>query len=208
MDRYEEAATCRDASLMYLTNGECHQKNLSGFPRINWKCSKFPKAVESFKQEVISYNAAENIFLARDGYLERMGRQPRNEHTLKPHEEISFGVLASEASEQHDGPIIVGMEEWAGTLHFRKSNILLSAPAGYGKSHVIKNVLRSALERQYGKRLVWITASIGLTALAFDGVTIHGAAGLKRGTGLAQDLVNEIKSSIRNWWRHVKANCH
>lgn len=85
----------------------------------------------------------------------------------------------------------------------RGNNILLSAPAGFGKSHVITNVLRPALEKQYGKKLVWITASTGLAALALEGATIHSAAGVKRGNGLARDIVNEMKLGVRERWRLV-----
>ena len=57
----------------------------------------------------------------------------------------------------------------------------VAAPAGFGKTHVIQNVLRTAWERVHGKNGVWVTASTGLAALALEGVTIHSAAGLKRG---------------------------
>ena len=203
LDRYEDAATCRDAALLFLTNGRCRAKNLSGMPCADWEVAKHTKAVQEFKFEVKEYNAAEHVFLAHDGYLERMERRPARERTLKPHERIRFGVAESELIERADAHIKV--QEWAESVHVRKNNILLSAPAGYGKSHVIKNVLRPALEKQYGKKGVWVTASTGLAALALEGVTIHSAAGLKRGNGKAQDIVNGMKAAVKNRWRLVKA---
>lgn len=79
---------------------------------------------------------------------------------------------------------------WAGGLHARRENVLLSTPAGFGKSHVIKNVLKPVLERMYGEKGEWITASTGLAALAVDDTTIHSMGGLQRGEGLADGLIN------------------
>ena len=54
-------------------------------------------------------------------------------------------------------------------------------------THVIQYVLRAALEKEHIKTGVWVTASTGLAALALEGVTIHGATGLKRGNQKAKD---------------------
>ena len=161
-DKPEEAASSRDASIMFLTAGRCRQINLSGLPCPDWEVAKRTKAVQDFKKEVIDYNAAENVFLVRDGYLERMGRKPCATRVLAPDERILFGVAESELTERFDVPI--GLEEWAESVPTRKRNILLSAPAGCGKTHIIQHVLKRVLEERYGRKGLWVTASTGLAA--------------------------------------------
>ena len=100
---------------------------------------------------------------------------------------------------------VVRCEVWAEAVCMRTENVLLSAPAGFGKTHVIQNVLKAALEKVHGKNAVWVTASTGLAALALEGVTIHSAAGLKRGNLQAKDLVHEMKATVKNRWRTVRA---
>ena len=90
--RHEEATTCRDAAMMYLTDGRCREKNLSGMPCVDWDSFKHTKPVKDFKLEVKEYNAAENTFLAHDGFLDRMDRKVASARMLKPHERIRFGV--------------------------------------------------------------------------------------------------------------------
>ena len=53
--------------------------------------------------EVKEYNAAENTFLAHDGYLGRMRRKRAGERMLKPHERIRFGVAETELTERGSG---------------------------------------------------------------------------------------------------------
>ncbi len=81
---------------------------------------------------------------------------------------------------------------------------MLSAPTGFGKSHIIKNVLKPVLEQMYGKKGVWITASTGLAALAVDGTTIHSMGGLQRGKGRADGLISQMRAGVRDRWRFVK----
>ena len=201
--RHEEATTCRDAAMMYLTDGRCREKNLSGMPCVDWDSFKHTRPVKDFKLEVKEYNAAENTFLAHDGFLDRMDRKAASARMLKPHERIRFGVAETELTERLDD--VIKCEEWAESIHTRRENILLSAPAGYGKTYVIQTVLRPVLEKQYGKKGVWVTASTGLAALALDGVTIHSASGLKRGNKKAQDVVNEMKGAVKARWQSVRA---
>ena len=203
-DKPEEAASSRDASIMFLTAGRCRHKKLFGLPCPDWEVAKRTKAVQDFRKEVIDYNAAENVFLVREGYLQRVGRKPGATRVLASDERILFGVAESELTERFDVPI--GLEEWAESVPMRKRNILLSAPAGYGKTHIIQHVLKRVLEERYGKKGLWVIASTGLAALALGGVTIHSAAGLKRGNKkIVQDLVDEMKATVKARWRLVKA---
>ena len=137
------------------------------------------KAVRQFQAEIKEDNAAENIFFLEDGYLVRMNRKVAHERVVEAHERIRYGTAESELSERFDAPN--RCEEWAKTVHVQKQDILLSAPAGYGKTHVIQHLLREPLEKEYGKKGVWVTASTGLAASALGGVTIHSAAGMQLG---------------------------
>lgn len=119
-------------------------------------------------------------------------------------ESISFDA-AEPVCDDAIADVVQRCEEWVDAVAACTENILLSAPAGFGKTHVIQNVLRAALERVHAKNGVWVTASTGLAALALEGVTIHSAAGLKRGNLNAKDLVREMKAAVKNRWRTVKA---
>ena len=198
-----EAAICRVAALLLLTDGRCQEKHLSGKTCVGWQTSMQMRSVREFKLEVKDYNAAKNTFLAHDGWWARIGCKAAWVTTLKPHERIRFGLAEVELTERVDA--MMNCEEWAERIPACKDNILLSAPAGYGEMHVIQHVSRGIPEKQYGKKGVWVTASTGLVALVLEGVTIHSASGLKRGNKKAQDLVNEMKSAVKSRWHSVKA---
>ena len=187
---YEEAARCRDAAFLFISGGRCRDRHLSGLSYDNWEIASHTKGVRQFQSEMKEYNAAENIFLLADGYLERMNRKIAHERVVEPYERIRFGTAESDLSERLDAPI--RCEEWAKSVHVRRQNILLSAPAGCGKTHVIQHFLREPLEKEYGKKGVWVTASTGLAASALGGVTIHSAAGMQLGNKRAQDLADEM----------------
>ena len=202
---YEEAVRRRDAAIMYLTDGRCRESTLSGMSRVDWGPATQTAAIIKFKTQVKDYNAAQDTFFAHDDFLVNMKRKPHGkDRILEPDEIIRFGVPEPISTECADEPPLK-CKEWAESIHVCRRNILLSAPAGYGKTHVIRNVLRAALQKEYGKDGVWVTASTGLAALALEGVTIHSAAGLKRGNKKAQELVNEMKAAVIKRWRLVRA---
>ena len=206
MDTRMAAAHCRDAAIMHLTDGRCLEKNLSGMPCENWRMAEHTKPVCEFHALILDYDAAEDVYLARDDYLAIWNdRKVHGEdRVLAEGECISFGGPEA-ASTQAVDDTVVRCQDWGDAVGTCTDNILLSAPAGFGKTHVIQNVLRAALEKAHGKNGVWVTASTGLAALALEGVTIHSAAGLTRGNQKAKDLVHEMKATVKNRWKTVRA---
>lgn len=98
---------------------------------------------------MIAYSAQENVFLAEAGYLERIRR--RVSHTRKELKApIRFGAV-----ENSEADLVGGIEKppkvgiWAEGLHARRENILLSAPAGFGKSHIMKLTLLTSKLTQH-----------------------------------------------------------
>ena len=202
---YEEAVRRHDAAMMYLTDGCCRESILSGMSRADWGPATQAAAIVKFKTQVKDCNAAKDTFLAHDEYLVNMKCKPHGkDRILEPDEMIRFGVPEPILTEFAGEPPLK-CKEWAESMHVCRRNILLSAPTGYGKTHVIGNVLRAALEKEYGKDGVWVTVSTGLAALALEGVTFQSAAGLKRGNKKAQELVNEMKADVKKRWRLVRA---
>lgn len=68
-DSRAAAARCRDEAIMYLTAGRCLEGNLSGMPCENWRVAMHTKPINEFKKLILDYNAAEDVYLARDDYL-------------------------------------------------------------------------------------------------------------------------------------------
>ena len=197
VDTYVAAATCLDAALVFLTDGRCRAKNLTGFPCIDAMEAMQSKGVRDFKTEVVDYNAGAHVFLAHVGFLVRIDRKIVRERTLKAHEQIRFSC------DEPGAPL--GCRDWAESIHQRNRNIMLSAPAGFGKSHLIRNVLRPVLEKAFGPQGLWVNASTGLAASALEGVTIHSAAGLQWGHMKAEAVKRGMSTSAKARWRHVKA---
>ena len=88
----------------------------------------------------------------------------------------------------------------------RKDNILLNTPGGFGKSVFSQLVIKLALPSMHSAREVWVTGTIGATAasLGQGGATIHSKAGVGRGRGMAQVLVQQMKQAPKDRWKHVK----
>ena len=190
----------------HILNGRrCLEKNLSGMPCENWTVAKQTKPVVEFRNLLLDYNAAEDIYLAPDDYLGRWNNRKVHgeDRFLDPGESIPFGDEDPGSTERGHDPA-VRCEEWVDSVCTCQDNILLSAPAGFGKTHVIQNALIPALQRVHGKSGVWVTASTGIAALALEGVTIHSAAGVRRANLKAKDLVREMKAAVRTRWQKVK----
>ena len=96
---------------------------------------------------------------------------------------------------------------WVADLVKHGYNAMCNAPAGYGKTKLIKKLLRPALRNKHKKEsTIWITASTSLAALAIDGTTIHSAAGLQRGNGTVEKIVEDImkRPRIVKRWRGIR----
>ena len=125
-----------------------------------------------------------------------------------------FYVTTFEASSAMDGDCLCarqvpGLGE---SIKLRNRNMMLSAPAGFGKSHIIRNVLRPRLERALCPQGLWVTALTGLAAVTLVGVTIQSAssqAGRRRhpqtlGTESplkyeSQHIANHMALAIASW---------
>ena len=95
--------------------------------------------------------------------------------------------------------------KWAKSLVASGQNVMVNAPAGYGKSHLITNVLKAKLYAVHKRKgTVWMTASTSLSALAIDGTTIHSAASLQRGLGDVQQLIRAMGTRQKQRWADVK----
>lgn len=67
-------------------------------------------------------------------------------------------------------------------------NIFLTAPGGFGKSHLLNN-LRSAIPDR-----ITVTATTGVAALGVNGATLHSTLGLGLGKKSVKDLVQHLNS--------------
>lgn len=89
-------------------------------------------------------------------------------------------------------------------LRYKSRNIFLSAPGGYGKTHILTNALRPVLEDRYGETEMWVTATTGIAAIDIEGYTIHSQSSLQRGYGAAISLIEDMKLVQKNRWLKVK----
>ncbi len=88
---------------------------------------------------------------------------------------------------------------------YQETNLYLSAPAGYGKTHLLRKTIIPALRERYKKKChVWITATTGVAARAIDGDTIHSAAGMGRFAGSASYLREKMSKTAVQRWQSVK----
>ncbi len=102
VDDYKHAAALRDAALLFLTDDLCPEKHLLRVLELPMESVQHIKAVSDFKEEVLAYNATENAFLAKEGYLTRMRRKVA--HTRKELKvPIRFGVLQNSEADLAGG---------------------------------------------------------------------------------------------------------
>lgn len=83
------------------------------------------------------------------------------------------------------------------------NNVLITGPAGTGKTFLLNHLIAWAKEK-YGRTRVGITATTGKAADAISGSTIHSFTGIGLGTGTVNDLYKSIKSKnkkkkLDNW---------
>ncbi len=90
------------------------------------------------------------------------------------------------------------------TLMHTSQNIFLSAPAGSGKTALLKSVVLPRLQNRYGRGAVWVTATTGVAARHIDGVTIHSAAGVGRFEGTPEAMVRNMVATARARWKTVQ----
>lgn len=178
--------------------------------------------IHKFKDVMLGYSPATHKFLVKDDYQSVMGRsKPEYKSKLvRPVKFMAYDRNAGKNAEKNaqvneadkaQGQEKVGEQVKWSMLQFRRyiqersRNIYLSAPAGYGKTDIVKHVVVPELRRRYGARGTWVTASTGIAATSIAGITFHSQSGLQRGYGSASRLIKEMNKSARNRWRHVQA---
>lgn len=84
------------------------------------------------------------------------------------------------------------------------ANIFLSAPAGYGKTHLLRTVVLPLVQQRYKKQGIWLTATTGVAACAIDGTTIHSASGMGRFAGGVEGIIERMTARARQRWSKVR----
>ena len=204
----KDAARMRDAALLTMTARRCNQEHLSGLAEFDLDKVNHVRAIKKMVPEIMDYNRQEHVFLCKTDFLERVGVPKRlgSFTTAVPFGQASRNVPAGAATLPTASTRRLDLNQFGYTLRKSQCNVMLNAPAGYGKSHVIKTVMRPLLERCYQKKGVWFTASTGLTAVALgpNASTLHSMAGIGRGTGTAYDLFQAMPAKAQSRWRDVK----
>ena len=91
------------------------------------------------------------------------------------------------------------MHQFLKVLSIDNCNIMLNAPAGYGKTHLLKSRIWPALKKRYKAKGLMMASSTGTTALALGpgANTIHSLAGVGRGHGSAEKIHQSMLPSAR-----------
>ena len=91
-------------------------------------------------------------------------------------------------------------QQYAFDLIGKGENILMTAPAGYGKSYVIEKVAN-----KYSSFKIGITSTTGTSAILIGGSTLHSYLGIGLGTADASQLYLNIKknSYIHKRWKEL-----
>jgi hypothetical protein len=158
---------------------------------------------QAFVDQVLDYDPDHHLFLVRDNFLVALGnkKQPRKarSHALKDN---PFVVNDAEGVPERAE---MSMRNLKRLLRKKEDNIFLSAPAGFGKSYLVKEVITAEVEKKYGKKGVWVGAATGLAGLHIGGSTIHSLAGIGRAQGTVEELVERMSPANKKRWKDVKA---
>ncbi|KAL0042392.1 hypothetical protein WJX77_011014 [Trebouxia sp. C0004] len=138
---HEMALRKRDAALMLLSNDRRDAWQLSGLPLLpNVPVTKHTTAVQKLMVEVLSYTAQEHVFLCKDDYRQGPGAlKPKGKAgcaTRCVAFDVSAAQLAQSVSGHSDGKVTV--HHFLKVLSTDDCNIMLNAPAGYGKTHLAR----------------------------------------------------------------------
>ncbi|DBA94554.1 TPA: hypothetical protein ACH3X1_002138 [Trebouxia sp. C0004] len=182
---HEMALRKRDAALMLLSNDRRDAWQLSGLPLLpNVPVTKHTTAVQKLMVEVLSYTAQEHVFLCKDDYRQGPGAlKPKGKAgcaTRCVAFDVSAAQLAQSVSGHSDGKVTV--HHFLKVLSTDDCNIMLNAPAGYGKTHLVKSRVWPALKKRYKAKGLMMASPTGTTALALGpgANTIHSLAGWER----------------------------
>ena len=204
----------RDASLLAMTNGQCNKAlaKFSGLPLLDYKEQPYTAAVERIIPEILDYNAQHHVFLCHPEFLERVQLKPKKESQFRELIRFSYNTStpadASNESSPEAKTVEASLAEFGKVISRSNCNIMLNAPAGHGKSHMIKNVMRPLLEKRYGKHGVWFTASTGIAAIGLgEGAgTLHSMVGIGKAAGTADDVFKNMPDRAKKRFRKVKVS--
>ena len=122
-------------------------------------------------------------------------RQPQK-HEGKPSLTGCSTGLATNAHEHLMAQVLLSDEQKAilQVVMEEKENVFFTGAAGTGKSMLTRAIVRG-LQHRYRHRpnACAVTAPTGKAATILDGQTLHSFAGISRGDGTAQELVNKVK---------------
>lgn len=201
-----EAIKMRDASLMAMTNGRCNKAaaHFSGLPLLDVNRVRFTKAVDRMIPEILDYNSQHHVLgvMLKPKKIAKFTQRLRFGYI---DESLAGGTVPSSATA---GSVTASLKEFGNVISKSDHNIMLNAPAGYGKSHMIKTVMRPLLVRRYLKQGVWFTALTGIAALGLgDGAgTLHSMAGIGQATGTAKDIFANMPERAKKRWRKLQVS--
>lgn len=194
----------RNAAVQFLTSGKYLPDQLIAAEEhalrdLDYMSMEHMPGVYAAKQQVLAYNPERHMFLCKAGWLDKVKMKPTAAKLRMP---VHFALHAFDAGLPAD----LSMQECQDAIMNRDDNILLCTPGGYGKSVVAEKVIRPALLQRYGPKAVWICASTGAAASAMGPAasTIHSQAGVGRGKGLIQALVDNMKPQPKQRWKQVE----
>ncbi|DBA73814.1 TPA: hypothetical protein ACH3X2_009602 [Trebouxia sp. C0005] len=207
---HETALKICDAALLLLSNGSCQDKSsgLSNVPTV--PIAKHTKAVQRMLLEVLGYTSEHLVFLCKDDFQQRPGAQrpvtkPATATRVLPFDgQQAQAQPAAGDSGQSDGK--VSIHQFVKVLESDSCNVMLNAPAWFGKTYLIIHRVWPTLKKRYRAKGVMMSSSAGTTALALGkgANTIHSAAGVGRGHGSAEKIYESMPESARKRWREVQ----
>lgn len=114
----------------------------------------------------------------------------------------AFAKASVKRNKSEDGVELSASQNRAVEAALAGRNLLVTGPAGVGKSFVMDRVV-NALKLQ-GKRVA-VTASTGIAAVLIGGTTVHSWAGIELGEGTVNEVVNRVigkKDARKRWMQH------
>ncbi len=121
-----------------------------------------------------------------NGY--RLGTASFIDHAMKTPTDITPDIYMQLTEEQKQ----------AVELFNKRHNIFLSGPAGTGKTHTLKAIMK-IVEHRYMQLVV--TASTGIAAVLLGGSTLHSFAGIGLGQNTVAQIVRNVRPDVIKRWK-------
>ena len=125
---------------------------------------KHTDAVRKLLPRVLDYNSEEHVWLVKSGFLDRINLKPRSVRTVDSN--VVFSAMS--AANAHLSTAIdreVDIKQFERVLMDSDCNIMINAPAGYGKTALLKQLVAPSVERRYkreifGSVLLWASQQL------------------------------------------------